>query len=683
MSRFFLTTAIDYVNSRPHLGTAYEKVTADVIARYKRLSGVTTHFLMGNDEHSQNVYRRAREKGLDPLAYCDEMEREFRSVWARLDVSFDDFIRTSAPRHRAAVTRMVERIGAAGDLYENFYEGPYCVGCEAFKPEKDLVDGLCPIHQTKPEWIREKNHFFRLSKYQAPLLRHFAKHPEFIEPEVRRNEILRLVEGGLEDISVSRAGQHWGIPLPGDPGSVVYVWFDALINYISAVGFGTDQVMFEQWWPADLHVIGKDITRFHCVVWPAMLMSAGLALPRQVFGHGFVHFKGQKMSKSLGTVLDPLEASDRFGPDPLRLFLVKEIPYGQDGDFSWERFEERYNADLANNLGNLVNRVAAMAGKYQKGQLAAPSSSPGRLAQVAAEALSRYVATMDRYALHEGAAAAFALVDAANEYIAETEPWALARRSDQQERLNAVLYDVAEAVRVAAVLLLPIMPASAAEILRRVGETEPASTLRLDRAAVWQNLRPRVIAAADPLWPRIESSTGEEASGATPAATPGKELRMTNETSGQPTVAAPANERPVAAQAAPAEAPAAAPAAATAPVPQAAPTAADEKISIEDFMKVELRVARVLAAERVKGSRKLVKMQVDLGTEQRTIVAGIADAYLPESLVGRTVVVVANLKAAKLMGIESNGMVLAASPDGGQPVVVGFDQPPAPGTRVR
>src|SRR5512136_1463281 len=385
MFRFYITTAIDYVNSRPHLGTAYEKITADVIARFKRLLGVPTHFLMGNDEHSQNVYRRALELGMAPAAYCDQMEWEFRDVWGRLEISFDDFIRTSQPRHRTGVTAMLERIAAAGDLYEGWYEGPYCVSCEAFKPVKDLVDGLCPVHMTAPEFIREKNHFFRLSKYQRALVEYFDSHPEFLQPEIRRNEIVRLLESGLDDISVSRAGQHWGIPLPADPGSVVYVWFDALINYVSALGFGAAGPGFDEWWPADLHVIGKDITRFHCVVWPAMLMSAGVPLPRQVFGHGFVHLKGQKMSKSLGTVLDPLEAAARFGPDPLRLYLVKEIPYGQDGDFSWERFEERYNVDLANNLGNLVNRVAAMCDKYRGGVLPGSARTSGRLAGAAGE----------------------------------------------------------------------------------------------------------------------------------------------------------------------------------------------------------------------------------------------------------------------------------------------------------
>lgn len=665
MSRFYLTTAIDYVNSRPHLGTAYEKITADVIARFHRLAGVRTHFLMGNDEHSQNVYRRARELGLDPLEYCNRMADEFRDVWARLGVSFDDFIRTTEERHRSGVTALIHRIGEQGDLYEGDYEGPYCVSCEAFKAEKDLVDGLCPVHLSRPEWIRERNHFFRLSKYAPALLDHFARHPEFLVPDIRRHEILRLIEGGLEDISISRAGQHWGIPLPGAPGSVVYVWFDALINYVSAIGYGWDAARFKEWWPADLHVIGKDITRFHCVVWPAMLMSAGLELPRQVCGHGFVHLKGQKMSKSLGTVLDPIEAAGRFGPDPLRLYLVKEIPYGQDGDFSWERFEERYNVDLANNLGNLVNRISVMVDRYCGGELPGVATADEALAEAATAAVARVRRAMDSLALDTAAAAAFELIDRTNQFIAETTPWALAAEQGRRDRLHTVLVEATEAVRLAALLLLPVMPASCREILCRMGEPRESGALRLEEAGRWSTQHRRRILRREPLWPRSEpGGSAVRVETREDATIVRQELRtMTTEPAHTP---APGSTTPPGTS------------------PQTSHEAAGEvRISIDEFMRVDLRVARILAAERVPNSKKLIKMDVDLGKERRTLVAGIADAYAPEALVGRTVVVVANLKPARLMGIESDGMVLAASPDGGKPVLVGFDEAPPLGSRVR
>jgi methionyl-tRNA synthetase len=540
-----------------------------------------------------------------------------------------------------------------GDIYEGLYEGHYCVGCEEFKPEKDLVDGLCPIHKTTPEWIREKNWFFRLSKYQQPLLDHYAAQPSFIEPESRRNEILRLVEGGLDDISMSRAGQSWGVPLPFDPKSVVYVWFDALINYAAAVGYGWDEARFAAEWPANLHIVGKDITRFHCVFWPAMLMSARQPLPQQVFGHGWVFFKGERMSKSLGNIVDPLDAAKRFGPDPLRLYLTKEVPYGGDGDFTWERFEEKYNADLANNLGNLVNRIASMSERYRQGRLAASAPGSSTLTSAAEQAVAAYRQAMDRLSLHDATAAAFRLVSATNEFVASSQPWAMAKDPSQDAALTNVLYDAAEAVRIAAVLLRPVMPRSTDEILRRVGDPRAAEHVRLDDAA-WEPSRAKQIINAGALWPRSED-TGAIVVSETPAPNPA------------PPVVAPGE---------PAAAPAAPPAAATAP-------ANDGQIAIDDFMKVDLRTAKILSAERLPKSKKLLKLSVDVGEPApRTILAGIAESYEPEQIVGRSIVIVANLKPREMMGTVSQGMVLAASTDGGPAMLLSAD-PAVPGTRVR
>ena len=652
--KYFLTTAIDYVNSRPHLGTAYEKITADIIARYRRLAGYDTYFLMGNDEHSLNVFRRAQEQGKDPLAYCDEMERVFRDVWKRLDVSYDDFIRTTdRKRHYPATQKLAQACYDNGDVYEGSYEGWYCEGCEAFKPEKDLVDGNCPIHNTKPKWIKEKNWFFRLSKYQQPLLKLYAEQPSFIEPEIRRNEILRLVESGLEDISMSRAGQSWGIPVPFDPASVVYVWFDALINYAAAAGYGWNDEKYKEWWPANLHIVGKDITRFHCVFWPAMLMSAREPLPKQVFGHGWVYFKGERMSKSLGNIVDPLAAADRFGPDPLRLYLAKEIPYGGDGDFTWERFEEKYNADLANNLGNLINRVASMTERYQQGSVKATSG--GALAAVAADSVQAYREAMDVHALHDGAAAAFRLVSAANNYIAETQPWTLAKDPAQGDRLNGVLSDLSEAVRIAATLLVPVIPSSAQEILRRLGDDRPLQERRLDADTQWRTSGEKRILNAGALWPRIEADKGTVTVTENDNSAPGAP--------GAPSAPAPG-----------------------APATQASPQAAPQQpaqITIDDFAKIDLRTARVLEAEKMPKSNRLLKLKVDVGEpEPRTILAGIAESYEPEQLVGKSIVIVANLAPRKMMGLESQGMVLAASPDGGKAIVLN-SEPSAPGIKVR
>lgn len=645
MSRVYLTTAIDYVNNRPHLGTAYEKIAADVIARYHRLMGDDVRFVMGNDEHSQNVFKRAKEQGLDPLAYCDRMEGEFREVWGRLHLSFDDFIRTTEPRHKAAVQTMVQRSLDAGDIYEGVYEGWYCVSCEEFKPEKSLVDGLCPVHRTKPDWIKEKNYFFKLSKYRDALVTHYEQHPDFVAPESRKNEMLRLLEGGLEDISVSRAGQAWGIPLPNDPGSVVYVWYDALINYAAVVGYGTDDALFEKWWTQTgetprtvFHVVGKDITRFHCVVWPAMLLSAGLPLPTKIFGHGWVLFKGEKMSKSLGTVIDPLAAVEKFGPDPLRLYLTKEIVFGNDGDFSWDRFEEKYNADLANNLGNLVSRLTSMVGRYRQGQLTGVTPDPV-LVDAFAGVEAEWREAHARLALDEACATIFKWIDRINVYIATSTPWHLAKAGDHAA-LDRVLWSATEGLRLAATMLSPVMPSSSAEILERLGE--PAS-FTWASARGWRATGDRRVTVKDALWPRLEP----------------KEISVSEPIPPTP------------------------PTPPTTPTPPTSEWPLESRITIDDFMKIDLRVAKVLEAEKVPNSKKLMRLKIDLGSEQRTLVAGIAESYEAEALVGRTVAIVANLKPAKLMGIESNGMILAASADGGKATLVAFEETPAPGTRIK
>ncbi len=500
MPRFYLTTAIDYVNSAPHLGTAYEKITADVIARYRRGAGYDTHFLMGADEHSLNVRRKAEEEGLDPLDYCARMEDVFRGVWAKLDVSYDEFIRTTERRHQLGVQKLLEAIRAKGDIYEGIYEGWYCVSCEAFKQEKDLEDGFCPLHRAKPDWISEKNHFFRLSAYRDALLELYRARPGFIEPATRRNELTNVLEAGLLDLSVSRPGTGWGIPVPFDERSVVYVWFDALVNYLSTTGYGTDEDGWDERWPADLHIVGKDITRFHAVIWPAMLMAAGVPIPRQVFGHGFVNFQGERMSKSLGTAVDPLEAADHFGPDPLRLFLVREIQYGQDGDFSWDRFEARYDADLANALGNLVSRITSMAGRYRDGRL--PASARSALPEVTARAVAEYHEAMVDLRLQDGAAAAFGIVSAVNEFLTERAPWKLAKDPDAGAALDEALYEAAEATRVAAVLLHPVMPKSTARILERLGGAD-GDDVRFDDHAAFRSGRALVTRTGEPLWPRL------------------------------------------------------------------------------------------------------------------------------------------------------------------------------------
>ena len=632
--RFYITTAIDYVNSLPHIGTAYEKIGADVLARFKRMEGFEVHFQMGNDEHSVNVKKAADERGLLPKVYCDQMRVEFEGIWRKLHISYDGFIQTSDLRHEDGVKKLFSVISANGDIYQSHYEGWYCESCEAFLTEKDLVDGACPNHKTKPKWLKEENYFFALSKYRDRLIKHIKKNPEFILPEIRRNEIVSLLNEGLEDISVSRASFPWGIPLPNDPSHVVYVWFDALINYITAVGYGWDEKLFKKWWPADLHVIGKDITRFHCVIWPAMLMSAGIELPKTIFGHGFISLKGEKMSKTLGNVVTPFDVIKQYGADPLRYYLMREGGFGRDGDFTWENFIKRYNGDLANGMGNLVSRTAGMATRYQDGKIRPPDKKcigekEKGLRRAVESSLPKLREFLDcskgEIEFHNALAAIWEIMAAADRYINEWKPWELAKKGDA-DQINAILYHLAESIRFVAVELAPFIPSTCAKIWDQLGFDKIASFESQNFSSIksWGGIdKPITVKSGEGLFPRIEEKEEAKAKvSAEGGSASGGEVKEKKKEKKMETT---------------------------------------DLIDITDFAKVDLRVAKIVQAERVEGADKLLKLQIDLGSETRQIVAGIAKQYAPEDLVGKKIVVVANLKPAILRGIESNGMLLAAS----------------------
>ena len=639
--KFYITTAIDYVNSLPHIGTAYEKIGADVLARWRRMCGDEVHFQMGNDEHSVNVQKAAVARGMTPKAYCDEMRSRFERIWKGLDISYDGFIQTSEPHHEAGVKKFLQRIMEGGDIFKKRYEGWYCESCEAFLTEKDLENGLCPNHKSKPKWLSEENYFFALSKYRDRLLEHIEKNPEFILPEIRRNEITSLLREGLQDISVSRSSFDWGVEVPGDPDHVVYVWFDALINYITAIGYGWDDSSFAKWWPAQMHVIGKDITRFHCVIWPAMLMSAGIALPKTIFGHGFVYLKGEKMSKTLGNVVTPMDVVDRFGADPLRYYLMREGGFGRDADFTWEHFIARYNGDLANGIGNLVSRTVGMANRYQEGIIRRPSKPDfsTKLAQAASALPGRVAAALNHESgeieFHNALAAVWDGVAEADRHINENKPWEMAK-AGKTEEINVVLWEVACAIRILTIMLRPFLPKTAGRIWETMGfsvlgkiEEQGMEDAKKPWDAISKDIK---TSAAEGLFPRIE------------------EEKLKVDSAQRPQTKAKKKEKAMEK-----------PASETASAKADAKASPSEMIDISEFAKIELRVAEVVSAERVEGADKLLKLEITLGDETRQIVAGIAEHYAPEELVGKRIVVVANLKPAKLRGVESQGMLLAAS----------------------
>ncbi len=650
MPKFYLTTPIYYVNARPHLGHTYTTIVADTIARYKRMRGYEVVLLTGTDEHGQKVDRSAKAAGVPPQVFVDRIAAEYRHLWEELGLSVDRFVRTTELRHAGAVQRLFRKAADQGHVYKGHYEGQYCVFDELYVDDP-TPNAPCPDCGRPTERIREENYFFRLSTFQDRLLEHYEKHPEFVQPETRRNEVMAFVRGGLRDLSISRTTLTWGIPWPGDERHVFYVWSDALTTYMTGVGY-PDDPEFKKLWPADLHLIGKEILRFHAVYWPAFLMGAGEALPKTVFAHGLWNFQGEKMSKSRGNIQFSQPIARVLGVDALRYFLLREMVFGQDSNFSRDALIERYNSDLANGLGNLASRTLTMVERYFGGQVPEGkvpwTERQETLKYFKHDRLSEISDLYERYAFSQALDRIWELIATADKYLALEKPWALAEDASQRDRLATVLYDAAEMLRIVAVLAHAGLPQSTERIWQQLGQRGKLADQKLDQLQ-WGQLKPGTpIGKPEAVFPRVDKEEAIE------------RIEAMEQEMRKPAAATPAGS-------------AAAPAA-----------SAPARISIEDFAKVDMRVGEVKAAERVAGADKLLKVLVDIGDEVRQVVAGIAEVYKPEDLIGRKVVVVVNLQPRKLRGVESNGMIVAASvgPEGG-PVLVGFHEDVPVGARLK